>query len=167
MKRGTVIALAALVALSFGCRRQQPTPPPPTPEAPAAPAAPVTPDATAPTTPTGPTAPSLTPSGTGVAGEPIADLPEYPGATRVGYSVAPKVGFTRSVEAKFFTTDPFDKVRAYYQKAITDAGWRIVRTKSEFNEVEWELAKGTSIAEVEVDQERTGGVSVKLERRDR
>jgi hypothetical protein len=159
MKRVTILAVTAVIAISLGCKRPQPAPapaPPPPGTAPTAPAAPSTP-----TTSTAPTA--------SVGGEPIPDLPDYPGATRVGYSVAPELGFKNSVESELFTTEPYEQVRKFYEKAIADGGWRIVRTKAEFNEIEWELAKGngTSLAEIEVDQERSGGVKVKLERRDR
>lgn len=164
------IALLILV-LTFvaGCRRgDAPLPPPPPAETtPTATPAGADPTAT-PTTPTTPAAPGAPGApATSIAGDPIADLPDYPGATRIGYSVAPKTGFSKAVEAKFFTNEPYEKVKAFYEKAIADGGWRIIKTDAKVGEIEWELVKGTSLAEIEVDQERTGGVEVKLERKDR
>jgi len=103
-----------------------------------------------------------------VQGEPIAELPDYPNGTRVKYEIGgPKVGFSRSVETKFMTSDSFENVKTFYTDAIAKNGWRIVRTEQKFGEVEWTLAKGTSVGEIEIDTERTGGVSVSLERKDR
>ena len=164
MKFATALAISAAMAISFGCKRPQPAPGPAAPAAtPAASSAPTDPAAPAP-----PAAPvtSSAPT-TSVGGEPIPELPDYPGATRVAYSVAPETGFTSSVESELFTTEPYEQVRKFYEKAIKDGGWRIVRTKAELNEIEWDLAKGTSLAEIEVDQERSGGVKVKLERKNR
>lgn len=53
-----------------------------------------------------------------VAADPIPDLPDYPGATRTAYSA--KGG---TVEVEYATNDPFDKVTAFYTKALKDNGW--------------------------------------------
>jgi hypothetical protein len=165
MKALSAIAVALVLATFIGCKRpQKNAAPADTATAPAAaPTAPATPVDTASTTDPA-TTPSSIPS---VAGDAIPELPEYPGATRVAFSMAPKVGFRKSVEAEYLTNDQFAQVKAFYDKAITDGGWRVIRQKAKFGEHEWELAKGTSLAEIEVDTERTGGVSVKLERKDR
>jgi hypothetical protein len=103
-----------------------------------------------------------------VAGEAITDLPEYPGATRTQYSTAgPKDGFTRVVKAEYFTDEAYETVKAHYQSAITSGGWQVTKNQEKAGEAEWTLAKGTSVAEVEVEQKSSGGVSVKVERKDR
>jgi hypothetical protein len=102
-----------------------------------------------------------------VAGEPIADLADYPGATRTQYAVAgPKDGFAKVVKAEYFTADAYESVKAHYQSAIASGGWQVTKSEEKAGEAEWTLAKGTSIAEVEVDQ-KNGGVEVKVERKDR
>lgn len=160
----TTALIVLILAFSVSCSKPDSAPPPaPKSTPPAAPAAPV--DPAVPSNPAASSAPVV--PATSVGGEPILDLPDYPGATRVGYSISPKVGFSRSVEVKLFTTEPFEKVKAFYAKAITDGGWRIVNVKAKVGKIEWDLVKGTSLAEIEVDQERTGGVEVKLERKDR
>jgi hypothetical protein len=103
-----------------------------------------------------------------VAGEPIADLPDYPGATRTQYSAAgPKDGFSRVVKAEYFTGDTYDAVKAHYQSAISSNGWQVTKNAEKAGEAEWTLSKGTSVAEVEVEAKKTGGVEVKVERKDR
>jgi len=111
---------------------------------------------------------SQTPQPAAVAGEPIADLPDYAGATRTQYSAAgPKDGFTRVVKAEYFTGDTYDSVHAHYQSAIASNGWQITKSNEKAGEAEWTLSKGTSVAEVEVEQKKTGGVEIKIERKDR
>jgi hypothetical protein len=114
------------------------------------------------------TACSSTPRPVAVAGEPIGDLPDYAGATRTQYSVeGPKDGFTKVVKAEYFTGDAYEGVKAHYQQAISAGGWQITKNQEKAGEVEWTLSKGTSVAEVEVETKKTGGVSVKVERKDR
>jgi hypothetical protein len=168
----TTVLLVLVLAFFVSCSKPDSAPPPAPPSTPApappAPSAPV--DSSVPTDSTAsdtPAAPSNAATANSVGGDPIPGLPDYPGATRIGYSISPKVGFSKSVEAKYFTTEPFEKVKAFYAKAITAGGWRVISTKAKIGKIEWELAKGTSLAEIEVDQERTGGVEVKLERKDR
>jgi hypothetical protein len=171
MKRTTTyLLLIGVLAFAFGCKRN-PAPAQQSNTAPATtPATPPTPvDPTAPAT----NAPSTLPVGSNAAlpsvqGNPIADLPDYPGGTRMKYEVGgPKLGFSRSVETKFLTNDPFDKVKAYYAGEITKNGWTIVGQQAKFGEMEWKLSKAGSIAEIDIETERTGGVSVSLERKDR
>jgi hypothetical protein len=103
-----------------------------------------------------------------VAGEPIPELPEYPGAVRTGSKIDSSPGFSKAIEMEYMTTDPFPKVVEFYKKAITDNGWTILtQDLVKPGEAEWRLSKGTSVAEIEVDQKRGGGVEIKLERKDR
>lgn len=97
----------------------------------------------------------------------VADLPDYPGATRVKLETESKTGFAHVTQAKFVTTDQFDKVKAFYEQAIAANGWQIVSTSQKPGEAKWGLAKGTSLGEIDLDTEKTGGVSIKLERKDR
>jgi hypothetical protein len=166
----TSLLLIGVLLFAFGCKRGPLAKSEPAPAPPAAPA----PDATAPATNApaetpGTNAPAAgTPTGFTVQGEPIADIPDYPNGTRTKYEIGgPKPPFARSVETKFMTNDTFENVRAFYQNAITQNGWRIVGTQQKPGEIEWTLTKGTSVAEIEIDTERTGGVSVSLERKDR
>ena len=96
----------------------------------------------------------------------VADLPDYPGATRVEFRSEPHAGFSRSVEAKFTTGDTFDNVKRFYLAAISAGGWQITSTEEQPGEVKWYLAKGTSTAKVEVETEH-GTLQIKLERNDR
>jgi hypothetical protein len=167
----TCMLLIGVMLFALGCKRspstaQQPPAPPPTPTAPADPTAPAT--NTPSTTPVSGTPTPGVPAGPSVQGDPIADLPDYPNGTRVKYEIGgPKLGFSRSVETKFMTTDTFENVRAYYQAEIPKNGWRIIGTQQKPGEIEWTLSKGTSVGEIEIDVERTGGVSVSIERKDR
>jgi hypothetical protein len=155
--RATAVLTVILVAMcSLACQKQAP-PPPPQPaaqEAAPAAAAPAAPAAAA-------------PAAAAPAPMTVAELPDYPGATRVKLESGPKKGFTRETEAKFTTADAFDKVKGFYEEAIKGNGWQVVGTSQKPNEIKWNLSKGTSLAEVSVETERTGGVSIKLERKDR
>jgi hypothetical protein len=97
----------------------------------------------------------------------VAEFPDYPGAAQVEFKQGPDAekGFTRKTEAKWTSTAPYATVMAHYQKAITDAGWTVTETKSKAIEVEWTLAKGTSIAKVEIKD--AAPVTIKIERSDR
>ncbi len=97
----------------------------------------------------------------------VADFPDYPGAVQVEFKQGADAekGFTRKTEAKWTSTAPYATVTAHYQKAITDGGWTVTETKSKATEVEWTLAKGTSIAKVEVKD--AAPVTIKIERSDR
>jgi hypothetical protein len=97
----------------------------------------------------------------------ISEFPDYPGATRVEFSQGADAehGFSRKVEAKWTSTAPYQTVVAHYQKAIADAGWTVTEIKSNAAETEWKLAKGTSVAKIEV---KLGPpVTIKVERSDR
>jgi hypothetical protein len=97
----------------------------------------------------------------------VAEFSDYPGAVQVAFkqgSDAEK-GFTRKTEAEWTSTAPYATVMAHYQKAITDGGWTVAATNSKATEVEWNLAKGTSIAKIEIKQKAV--VTIKIERNDR
>ena len=97
----------------------------------------------------------------------VAEFPDYPGAVQVEFKQGADVekGFTRKTEAEWTSTAPYATVMAHYQKAITDGGWVVTETQSKATEVEWKLAKGTSIAKIEIKQKAV--VTIKVERRDR
>ena len=99
----------------------------------------------------------------------VADVPDYPAAVRTALSERADAehGFAKKAEASWTSADPFATVVAYYQKAIAERGWTITSTKSEAAKVEWELAKSTSVAKVEIKQEPGTQVTIKVERRDR
>ena len=160
MKRTVGLALASILVAAAGCNRGT-EPPPPIPTAPAAPAAPG-----APAAPTTPAAPGTPAAGTAVAGEPIADFPDYPGATRTGYEIGtPTAPHTKEVEAKFITSDTFQNVVAHYQQLITSGGWTPRKQQVKATEAEWTLVKGTSEVEIDVEQ-KPGGVQISIERKD-
>jgi hypothetical protein len=97
----------------------------------------------------------------------VAEFPDYPGAVQVEFKQGSdaETGFTRKTEAEWTSTAPYATVMAHYQKAITDGGWTVTATDSKATEVEWKLAKGTSIAKIEVTQKAV--VTIKIERNDR
>ena len=97
----------------------------------------------------------------------VAEFPDYPGAVQVEFKQGSDAedGFTRKTEATWTSTEPYATVMAHYQKAIADGGWTVTATESKATEVEWKLAKGTSIAKIEVKQNAV--VTIKIERNDR
>jgi len=97
----------------------------------------------------------------------VADLPDYPGATRVELRAEPHAGFTRSIEAKFTTSDTFDNVKRFYLAAIPANGWQITSTnEAQPSKVQWLLSKATSNGKVEIEAEH-GTLQISLERYDR
>ena len=97
----------------------------------------------------------------------IAGFPDYPGAVQVEFKQGTDAekGFAHKTEASWTSTEPYATVMAHYQKAITDGGWTITETQSKATEVEWKLAKDTSIAKIEIKQ--ASPVTIKIERNDR
>ena len=162
MKRVLGITIASLLVTTAGCNRGTEAPPAPVPSAPVAPAVPG-----APATPAAPMTPATpTAAGAAVAGEPIADFPDYPGATRVGYQIGtPTPPHTKEVEAKFITSDTFQAVVAHYQQLITNGGWTARKQQLKAAEAEWTLVKGTSEVEIDIEQKPTG-VQISIERKD-
>jgi len=151
-----LVVVAAFVAIGCGKDGQQAAAPAAAPAAPAAaPAAPApgTPAAAAPAA--APAAPSV-----------VADLPNYPGATLVKTEAEARAGYSKSIEAKFTSGDPYDAVKKFYADAIAANGWQITSTAEKPGEVKWFLAKGTSAGKVEVENEH-GALKIKLERMDK
>jgi hypothetical protein len=98
----------------------------------------------------------------------IPELPHYPGARQVSYSVdsdgsAPG----RKYEAELETADPFEQVKAHYQAVVQTNGWQVLEYKEEPGKVEWDLARGLTEAEIDVEQKRPGAVSIRVKRDDR
>lgn len=160
--RHTILSLAAaslLVASSscqlipFGSKTSPPPPPPPS-------------------APTPPPAPGSDPAGTPATpppatGDAIAEFPDYPGASKTGYGTETKSTGIRQTKVKFTTQDTFDSVKAYYEKLIADGGWRIVKVQQKAGEIEWDLSKGTSMVDVDVESKFGGMVEISVERKDR
>ena len=96
----------------------------------------------------------------------IADLPDYPGATRVRLESKEEAG-GRKLEAKFVTQDALDSVKGYYEVALAASRWQVIERKEEPDEVTWRLARGTSTAKIKLDVGDAGGVTIELEREDR
>jgi hypothetical protein len=155
-KGGTVNRLATLilvlvVVIGIGCRRSQPAPQ----------SVPVPPAATDLGQPV-PAAPAP------AAADTVAELPEFPGATRVAFAAKSDAehGWVKVTEVKLMSTGAYQAVFDFYQQAIVANGWTVTSVESKPGKADWKLAKGTSVAQVEIDQE-SAGVEIKLERKDR
>lgn len=151
VKLTLLLVLAVIVA--FGCQRAGQTDQPGT----------VTPAASQPATAAAPAAvpPAAVPASK------VADLPDYPNGLLARAENEAKAGQLRETEAAFTTTDSFDTVRAFYQKAIAEGGWQVASTEEKpGRKVEWRLTKGSSLGKVAVEAEH-GAVKIKLERKDR
>jgi hypothetical protein len=96
----------------------------------------------------------------------VADLPDYPGATRVAVKSETHAGFSKGIEAKFTSADTFENVKKFYVDAMAANSWQIVTTAEKAGEVKWYLTKGTSTGKVEVENEH-GALKIKLERNDK
>ncbi|MBI4917435.1 MAG: hypothetical protein HY825_16470 [Acidobacteria bacterium] len=151
MNRLVTLILVLVVVVGIGCRRSQPAPQ----SVPVPPAA-IDVGQGAPAAP----APA--------AQDTVADLPEFPGATRVAFAAKSDAedGWVKVTEVKLMSTGAYQAVFDFYQQAITANGWTVTSLNSKPGKAEWKLAKATSVAQVEVDQE-TAGVEIKLERKDR
>ncbi len=153
MKRPLLLVLAGLFVCAACSAPPAPGTPPPAPGAPASPAANAAPPAQA-----------VVPAA--AVTESVAELPDYPGAIRVGLTQgAAEHGYARKLQANWTSADPFATVVAFYQKEIAGRGWTVTGTESKATEIEWKLAKGTSVAKVEVKQGVP--VTIKIERSDR
>jgi len=151
MNRLATLILVLIVVVGSGCRRSQPAPqsvPVPQGAADVGQAAPVAP------------APA--------AADTVAELPEFPAATRVAFATKADAehGWGKVTEVKLMSTGAYQAVFDFYQQAIVANGWTVTSVASKPGEAEWKLAKGTSVAKVEIDQE-SAGVEIKLERKDR
>lgn len=151
MNRLVVLIVVLVVVVGIGCRRSQPAPqsdpvpPAATDVGQVAPAAPV---------------PAAT--------DTVAELPEFPGATRVAFAAKSDAedGWVKVTEVKLMSTGAYQAVFDFYQQAIAANGWTVTSLDSKPGKAEWKLAKAASVAKVEIDQE-TAGVEIKLERKDR
>ena len=157
MKKLLVLVLAVVSMSLVACKgNEQPAAPPAA--APPAAAAPAQPPAAPASVPPASAAPAVAPT--------VADLPDYPGATRVSLKSEAHPGFARSIEAKFSAPDTFDNVKKFYLAAIASNGWQVTSTSEKPGEVKWYLAKGTSTGKVEIENEH-GTLQITLERNDK
>jgi hypothetical protein len=62
---------------------------------------------------------------------------------------------------------PQRRGRAFHLDVIRDHAWQVVGTSEKDDEVGWKLAKGSSVAEIKLEQEGRERVTIKLERKDR
>jgi hypothetical protein len=133
------------------------------------PAEPATPEpATGPEPPAPPPPPPPASVRPPVVTDGIPELPSYPGAERVKREVETGgYDWSREIEIELVAKETFEKVRAFYLGAIREHGWEVVGTSEKENEVGWKLAKGSSVAEVKIEQEARKRVTIKLERKDR
>jgi len=98
-----------------------------------------------------------------VAADPLPDLPDYPGATRTAYSARDK-----TVEVKYTTNDPFDKVTPFYTKALKDHGWNIgsitssAASASDYG-VTFVAAKNATEVKIVVTHKPEGNVAITVE----
>ena len=120
------------------------------------------------------TTPSSQPTGKTVAGDPIPDLPDYPGAKRTAYATGNDSanGFSRTVKAELLTSDPFDKVIEFYGNAYRDNGWKPLNIESssasaDESRMVLNLSKGTSVGKVKINQKGKGNVTIALERKEK
>jgi hypothetical protein len=109
-----------------------------------------------------------------VTGDPIPDLPDYPGAKRTAYATGNDSanGFSKTVKAELLTSDPFDKVIEFYGKAYKDNGWKPLNIESSAASADetrmvLNLSKGTSVGKVEINQKGKGNVTITLERKEK
>lgn len=71
----------------------------------------------------------------------VKDLPAYPRAYRVNMQVGPMEGVnTMSLVLK--TTDPMDKITAFYERVIKDNRWTVTDKIIDPEFSEWNLTKG-------------------------
>jgi hypothetical protein len=165
--RHTLIAIAvvSLAAGSFGCAARPAGTDTTTQPAAADPAAPTTPAAD----------PASTAEATEAVapadGELVAGFPNYPGANITGQGNETKaVTGVRETKVKLQTKDPYAKVKAHYQGLINElkgAGWHVARVNEKAGDIEWDLAKGTTTAEVDIEAKFGGIVEISIEREDR
>ncbi len=100
-----------------------------------------------------------------VAADPIPDLPDYPGATRTAYSAK-----GRTVEVEYTTGDPFDKVTAFYTKALKDNGWNMgsltssAASASDYG-VTFTASKNGADVKIVVAHKPEGNVAITVERK--
>ena len=115
----------------------------------------VEPPAPTPAAPGPPPAPAVKrPSFMDQAKGDIRDLPSYPRAYRVNIQIGPIQGVnTMLVTLK--TTDPMDKITAFYERVIKDNKWTVIDKIIDPEFSEWSLKKGEdSSAKVQVKKDQ-------------
>lgn len=150
-----LVTIAALAAVS--CERTAPEPP--------ASPAPTPPPATPPPAPPAASTPADAATG-GDTGE-IAEFPSYPGATRAEFSTeTSSMMSTRTVKGEWTTTDSISRVKPYYQELVARGGWTVTAFKEAADEAKWELQRGASRAEIEIDQDAGQPLKIEVKRTD-
>jgi hypothetical protein len=84
----------------------------------------------------------------------IRDLPSYPRAYKVNMQVGPVQG-VNTMLLTLKTTDPMDKITAFYERVIKDNKWTVIDRIIDPEFSEWSLKKGEdSSAKVEVKKDQ-------------
>jgi uncharacterized lipoprotein len=84
----------------------------------------------------------------------IRDLPSYPHAYRVNMQIGPIQGVNTMV-LTLKTTDPMDKITAFYERVIKDNKWTVIDKIIDPEFSEWSLKKGEdSSAKVQVKKDQ-------------
>jgi hypothetical protein len=84
----------------------------------------------------------------------IRDLPSYPRAYRVNIQFGPIQG-VNTMLLTLKTTDPMDKITAFYERAIKDNKWTVIDKIIDPEFSEWSLKKGEdSSAKIQVKKDQ-------------
>lgn len=91
----------------------------------------------------------------------IKDLPIYPGARRTNQIVGPAEG-TNAATIVLTTSDPMDKIAAFYEQAIKSNKWVVVNKVIDPDVSDWTLKKGEDDnAKVSVNRDsKTGRITI-------
>jgi hypothetical protein len=122
------------------------------------------PDATQPA-PTPPPAAFKSPSFVDQATGGIKDLPSYPNAYRISAQLGPMQGLN-TMSLGFTTTDPMDKITAFFERVIKDNKWTVADKIIDPEFSEWTLKKGEdNNAKVQVKKDQqTGALGIVMVR---
>jgi len=111
-----------------------------------------------------------------VARDPIPDLPDYPGATRLSYTTGSDMGegFSKTIKVESKTSDANDNVIDFYAKSLKDNGWKMANIESSVESVAesksrmtFAATKGTSVAKIEINQKGKDNIVITVERKDK
>ena len=84
----------------------------------------------------------------------IKDLPSYPPAYRVNIRIGPLQG-VNTISLALKTTDPMDKITAFYERVIRDNKWTVIDKIIDPEFSEWSLKKGEdNSAKVQVKKDQ-------------
>ena len=72
----------------------------------------------------------------------------------------------RTTKAEWTTNDPLARVKPYYQELVTRGGWTVTKFEETGDEATWELQRGGSTAEIELDQDVGRPLKIEVERTD-